>query len=462
MENTLQKIIIVLSICYINVLANNKINSSNPESEVTKECRIFFNEQPKLRDYYLNEFLLAYIKDATLVNQTNHTISKIPSNFNSDESVNRQGKNILEEYNKCENITDKVTRLKKELREINKEFKVNTSNFEFIIPLGKGAIGKAWKVKEKNTNKVFVLKTMLKGRVISKINAFSVVQEMQILSYIKHPCIVNIHYAFQDFDYIYLVSEYAPGGDLYHALKKTNFTENQSKFLISCLLLGLDYIHSKGIIHKDIKPSNLLFDRQGYLKLGDFGVAEVLKLDNNLELSGTVGYKAPEVTCSQNHGPAVDYFSIGIILYELMFHQQPYKCKTYKEYTLLMLKNPVYVKENEIPEGWSYDAADFINKLITIAPAKRLGYNGFDEVKNHPWLQDVEWDKILNHSFIPTIKPVKDKISHKKARAKSTWNDYNSTEYELILEKMKDEKNQEKFIDYWYDENNHIYKEIFK
>ncbi len=129
------------------------------------------------------------------------------------------------------------------------------------------------------------------------------------------------------------------------------------------MLLGMDYFHSNKVIHRDIKPENLVLDEKGYLRITDFGVAKVFRKENSSETSGTPGYMAPEVMCAQNHSYLVDYFAIGVIAFEFMFGVRPYLGKSRKEIKELILSKQVQVKKTDIPEGWSVEAADFINKV---------------------------------------------------------------------------------------------------
>ena len=193
---------------------------------------------------------------------------------------------------------------------------------------------------------------MLKGRVHLRKNIDSLIHEIQILTYLKHPFLTNIHYAFQDFDNLYLVMDYSPGLDLATFLNYGfNITEKYVKFMISCVLIGLDYIHSKGIIHKDIKPDNIFFDKDGYLKLGDFGIAQVFHLNNSATPEGSLRFAAPEIVCRQNYGIASDYFPLGIMLYRIMFNQLPYLSNSFEEYVFNMLRNPVVANYDNIPYG---------------------------------------------------------------------------------------------------------------
>lgn len=126
-------------------------------------------------------------------------------------------------------------------------------------------------------------------------------------------------YAFQDRENLYLVMDLMPGGDLrYHICRHYKFTEEQTQFIIACLVMALDYLHSNSIIHRDVKPENLVFDDKGYLHLTDLGIARVWRPENSNDTSGTPGYMAPEVMCRQNHGIAADYFAVGVLAYELM------------------------------------------------------------------------------------------------------------------------------------------------
>ena len=135
---------------------------------------------------------------------------------------------------------------------------------------------------------------------------------------------------------------------------------------MACIILGLEYVHSKKVIHRDIKPENLVLDDRGYLRITDFGVAKVLSRDNSSETSGTPGYMAPEVMCAQNHSFPVDYFAIGVIAFEFMYGTRPYLGKSRKEIKDLILSKQVQIRKNEIPENWSIEAADFINKVLII------------------------------------------------------------------------------------------------
>ena len=137
---------------------------------------------------------------------------------------------------------------------------------------------------------------MPKVKIIDKRSEKNIGIEREFLSKLKHPFIVNMHCAFQDFENLYLVMDLSTGGDLrYHVCKLRRFSEIKTKFFTACLLFGLEYIHSNNIIHRDIKPENLVFDDMGYLRITDFGVAKIRKEDNSSETSGTPGYMAPEV-----------------------------------------------------------------------------------------------------------------------------------------------------------------------
>ena len=215
----------------------------------------------------------------------------------------------------------------------------------------------------KKNNKKYALKEMSKVRIIDRRSEKSIKGERDFLSILRHPFIVNMNCAFQDYENLYLVMDLLTGGDLrYHVCRIRKFTEEETKFFISCLLLGLEYIHNNNIIHRDIKPENLVCDENGYIRITDFGVAKINKEDNSSETSGTPGYMAPEVLMGQNHSFTVDFFAIGVMGYEFMIGTRPYNGKNRKEIKHMILKKQAKIDENETE--WSKESVDFINRCL--------------------------------------------------------------------------------------------------
>jgi serine/threonine protein kinase len=182
--------------------------------------------------------------------------------------------------------------------------------------------------------------------------------------------IINMYFAFQDYENLYIVMDLLTGGDLrFHLSRVKKFNEEQTskitnlEFFVACIITGLEYIHNNKILHRDIKPENLVLDQNGYVRITDFGVAKWYTKDNANETSGTPGYMAPEVLCSQNHSYVVDYYAIGVIIYEFMFGRRPYIGKSRKEIKDLILAKQVMIGQDDIPTGWSREAIDFVNKV---------------------------------------------------------------------------------------------------
>ena len=259
------------------------------------------------------------------------------------------------------------------------------------------------------------MKEMNKAKIIDKKSDKSVKSERDLLSKLNHPFIVNMHYSFQDGDNLYLVMDLLTGGDLrYHICKKKYFTEEQTKFFISCILLGLEYIHYYRIIHRDIKPENLVLDSKGYIHITDFGIAKIQQKNNYKETSGTPGYMSPEVLCGQNHTTVADYFPLGIMGYELMKGKRPYLGSCRKQIKEKIMAKQIIIHRYEIKEGWSIEATDFINRLLQRKPARRLGINGINEIKNHIWFRNYPWIDLYNHKLIsPFIPPKEDNFDYK-------------------------------------------------
>ncbi|CDW85841.1 protein kinase domain containing protein [Stylonychia lemnae] len=340
---------------------------------------------------------------------------------------------------------------------------VTKNNFQYHYAIGKGGFGKVWKVERKKDKQLFAMKEMSKARVLTKRSVNSVLNERKILSQLKHKqfhpltnvmssFIVNMQYAFQDRENLYLVMDLLNGGDLrYHIARFRRFSEEQTKFFIACILVSLEYVHNKSILHRDIKPENLVFDEKGYLRVTDFGIARIWNPENSKETSGTPGYMAPEVMCRQNHGVAVDYFAVGVIAYECMMGRRPYVGKSRKEIRDHILAKQVQIKRHEIPPGWSIEGADFINKLIQRKPQNRLGLNGPNEVKNHPWLKSYPWQD-LSQNFLkaPFIPANKDNFD--AANSNSEWKDQDEEGMQKSMILLRRDSVQELFNEYYYDE----------
>ena len=283
---------------------------------------------------------------------------------------------------------------------------INKNSFEYISIIGRGGFGKVWKVESKKLNKLYAMKAMSKIKIIDKKSEKSIKSERNLLSKMNHPFIINMHYSFQDKETLYLIMDLLTGGDIrYHICKKRKFTESQTKFFIACIILGLEYCHSNFIIHRDIKPENLVLDDKGYVKITDFGIAKIQATNNSKETSGTPGYMAPEVMCCQNHTVVVDYFALGVMGYEFMKGVRPYLGRSRKEIKEKIMAKQINIKKYDIPEGWSTEAADCINRLLQRKPFQRLGYHGINDIKNHSWFIDFPWRdlyyKKLEAPFIP-------------------------------------------------------------
>ena len=275
--------------------------------------------------------------------------------------------------------------------------KISKSNFKFLEIIGRGGFSQVWKVLYLKYNKIYAMKKMYKIEIIDKKCEKDILIELSLLSRIHHPFIVNIHFAFQDSDYLYLICDYFPQGDLrYQIINKKSYTEKQVKFVISNILLSLEYIHINNIIHRDIKPENILIDDKGYLAITDFGIARFKKDQNFNEKSGTPGYMAPEVRFAKNHGFSVDFYALGVIGYELIFGRRPYMNIQRKALQQEILTKETQINEKELPKGYSLNCMHFINGMIKRKDSERLGYNNIKEIFNHKFLSDINFQKLYN------------------------------------------------------------------
>ncbi|CAD8096742.1 unnamed protein product [Paramecium sonneborni] len=338
--------------------------------------------------------------------------------------------------------------------QIDTQICVTKSSFAFHFVIGKGGFGRVWKVELKKSRTQFAMKEMSKAKIIAKRSVNSVMNERNLLAQFKHPFLINMNYCFQDRDNLYLVMDLLTGGDLrYHIGRLRRFKEHQTKFFVACVILALEYLHNSNVIHRDVKPENIVLDNNGYARLTDLGIARIWKSENSQDTSGTPGYMAPEVMCRQNHTIAVDYFALGIMTYEFMLGRRPYNGRTRQEIRDQILTRQIQVKRSELPDDWSIDAADFINKLIQRKPINRLGFNGPNEVKSHPWIQNFPWTKLLNKEiqspFIPP--PIQENLDYI-----NNISDDNDTQDEQIVENrllLKKNSVQNLFYGYSYDQN---------
>ena len=281
---------------------------------------------------------------------------------------------------------------------------------------------------------------------ISKVKAYlnnsldTIITENNILQKIRHPLIANLYYSFQDKENLFLILDYLPGGTLRSYLSNnTKFNENQIIFIISNIIVAIEYIHNCHIIHRDLKPENLLFDKEGYIHITDFGIAKEISRDAIItDVSGTPGYISPEVIMNKPQNEASDFFTIGIITYELIFGKRPFTGNNKQEIANNMIKIKINVEEKDLPDNFSEYAADFVNGLLTTKNNRRLGYRGIDEIKNHSWLDDVDWMGIEFHNlnekdipFIPVIKEDNNIVDNN--------DDKTIDKYNIILEKIRRE-----------------------
>ena len=249
------------------------------------------------------------------------------------------------------------------------------------------------------------MKIMSKVKIIKKNSIKNVLNEKHLLCKLHNPFLVNIFFSFQDDDNLYLIMDLLLGGDLrYHLNKQEKFDEYQLRFFISCTILGLDYLHQNKIIHKDIKPENLVFDSKGYLHITDLGISKIYHEDNKKENSGTLDYMAPEVLFNQNHDYSADFFALGVIGYEIIKGERPYKGKNKKELRNDILSRQAKLKEKE-QEFWSKNCIDFINGLLQRNKESRLGYNGISELMEHPWFKNFNWVELENKRMKPFWEP---------------------------------------------------------
>ncbi|CAK84830.1 unnamed protein product (macronuclear) [Paramecium tetraurelia] len=292
--------------------------------------------------------------------------------------------------------------------EIQDESNLSSRNFEFIELLGQGSFGQVWKAQRKKNRELYAIKIMEKQLILKRQHIRLVMNEKNILSQIRHPFLVNLIAAFQDKKRLYLALDLLTEGDLRsHLNYNRQYSYSNKEFFVACIIVALEYLHSQGIIHRDLKPENLVMDRRGYLRLTDFGLATFWKPNNCQDISGTLGYVAPEIMCKQNHGIAADYFALGVIAHECMLGKRPYKETDLNLMRDQMLTKQVQIKRSQLPVDWSIEAGDFINQLIQRKPENRLGALSPDEVKNHKWLRNFDWKKLQSKEMVSPYQPKK-------------------------------------------------------
>ncbi|OMJ07534.1 Ribosomal protein S6 kinase beta-2 [Smittium culicis] len=300
--------------------------------------------------------------------------------------------------------------------------KVSLDHFDVIKLIGSGGYGKVYLVKNKKTSKHYAMKALQKSSIVNHERHINFAKtERAILEIVKHPFIVSLHYAFQSKSRLYLIMDYVNGGELfYHMSKERIFSELQASFYSAEIVIAINHLHNNGIIYRDLKPENILLSANGHLKITDFGLSKLQLNFQNSDFSqsdpnnpfktntfcGTPSYMAPEIFDLQKpYEKSVDWWSLGILIYEMLTGKVPYKGKSHKQVYETILKKKIV-----FPNYLSTDSSNIIRKLLKKSPEQRLGFgsSGFENIKKQKFFSGINWKNMLlnSESITPPIIPV--------------------------------------------------------
>lgn len=273
--------------------------------------------------------------------------------------------------------------------------------FTTLSVIGTGSSSKVLLVKQKGTGELMALKILNKKSIEERKQEEEVYLERRILTEITHPFIVGFKGSFQTEKKLYFLLEYCPGGDLYKLLDNHGrLAEEAVRMYVAQILLALEYLHSKGILYRDLRPENILLDKNGFIRLTDFGVStfEVdVKADTGL-MTGAPEYLSPEVIQRQPYNRSSDFWGLGCLAYEMLVGMPPFNYKDKK-----MLMEMIKTSTPGYPSFLTPNARAFLEGLLTKDPTARFGV---ERSKSHPWMSDIEWDRLLCKKVTAPILPI--------------------------------------------------------
>ncbi|XP_026852140.2 ribosomal protein S6 kinase beta-2-like isoform X2 [Electrophorus electricus] len=287
--------------------------------------------------------------------------------------------------------------------------RVGPECFELLTVLGKGGYGKVFQVRKvqgSQTGKIFAMKVLKKAKIVRNAKDTAHTRaEREILETIRHPFIVDLWYAFQTGGKLYLILECLSGGELFMQLEKEGiFMEDTACFYLGEITLALGHLHSNGIIYRDLKPENIMLSHEGHIKLTDFGLCKESIHDGAVThtFCGTIEYMAPEILTRSGHNRAVDWWSLGALMYDMMTGSPPFTADNRKKTIDKILKCKL-----SLPPYLTPDARDMIKKLLKKNPSQRLGSGKADcsDIQKHPFFRHIVWDDLLNKRTEPPYRP---------------------------------------------------------
>ncbi|QCE00813.1 serine/threonine-protein kinase AtPK2/AtPK19-like [Vigna unguiculata] len=283
---------------------------------------------------------------------------------------------------------------------------IGVEDFGLLKVVGQGAFGKVYQVKRTGTSEIYAMKVMRKDKIIERNHAEYVKSERDILTKVDNPFVVRLRYAFQTKYRLYLVLDFVNGGHLFFQLYHQGlFREDLARFYAAEIICAVSYLHANDVMHRDLKPENILLDADGHAVLTDFGLAKQFNgTERSNSMCGTVEYMAPEIVMGKGHDKAADWWSVGILLYEMLTGKPPFCGGNRHKIQQKIIKDKI-----KLPAFLSNEAHSLLKGLLQKDVSKRLGSGSrsSEEIKSHKWFKSVNWKKLeareVRPSFVPDV-----------------------------------------------------------
>ena len=384
----------------------------NQWNDALNKCSTYAKFWENISKKYIDVpfYLSTLSSDLIEINQ-NGEIKTIESNKNKDKD--KENNQIQKKKQRRKNpFTNREEDYKLLEDPILNNSTIGFNSFTIEDCLGAGSFGKVFKVRMKSNGEIYAMKVINKRFLMKNNQLRYAITECNVLKQATSPFILTLYYSFQTPENLYMIIDYCPGGDLNFHIIQNLFEEDEARFYIAELILGIEHLHELDIIYRDLKPENILINEDNHIKLADFGLAKegVNDVQSSKSFVGSPAYLAPEMLMRRGVGKSADIYGIGAVLYEMICGTPPFFSNNIK----ILYKN-ISQSKLMLHDYFSDELKDLLTQLLCRDPNKRIGVVDKNELKNHEWFKDIDWDKLAKKQIEPPLNLVemKKRLDHK-------------------------------------------------